>query len=56
VKSVEPERVIEVLSPSTETLDRHKKSEIYRTMPSIEEDEDVIFPPEETEVQNQPGG
>jgi Uma2 family endonuclease len=95
--------VIEVLSPSTETLDRHKKSEIYRTMPSIGEYalveseiqavevykrlqngfwafthfgpgsqvqfsslgvtlaieaiyEDVIFPPEETEVENQTGG
>src|SRR5438128_281775 len=29
--------VIEVLSPSTERLDRHKKSNYYRAMPSIQE-------------------
>ncbi len=32
-----PRFVIEVLSPSTEALDRHTKSELYRAMPSIEE-------------------
>jgi putative restriction endonuclease len=29
--------IIEVLSPSTEYLDRHKKTNVYRAMPSIEE-------------------
>jgi Uma2 family endonuclease len=29
--------VIEVLSPSTERIDRHKKSNLYRAMPSIQE-------------------
>jgi Uma2 family endonuclease len=32
-----PRFVIEVLSPSTETLDRHKKADLYRALPSIEE-------------------
>ena len=32
-----PRLVIEVLSPSTEYLDRHKKPDAYRAMPSIKE-------------------
>jgi Uma2 family endonuclease len=32
-----PRFVIEVLSPSTEQRDRHKKSNLYRAMPAIEE-------------------
>lgn len=32
-----PRLIIEVLSPSTEYLDRHKKTNVYRAMPSVEE-------------------